>query len=253
MASNGPKVLFVDIETAPIVMASWSMRPPYAGAVYVLRDTYIISFAARWQGQKTTKTYALPDYPLYKKDRHSDKALCRDLYKVLDQADIVVAHNGDAFDIKKVNSRLIVNGFSPPSPYKTVDTLKFARRSFKFDSNKLDNIGRYLNVGRKIPNAGAALWRGCCEDGDPKSWRIMRRYNAQDVNLLVDVYDELKPWANNHPNLRLYDGRPGCPKCGSEDVRRRGFNVSKARKTERLQCSGCGGWFEGKSMKREAE
>jgi DNA polymerase III epsilon subunit-like protein len=74
----------------------------------------------------------------------------------MDEADLICAHNGDAFDIKKINSRLIVNGFKPPSPFKTIDTLKIARRVFKFDSNKLDNIGRYLSRGPEDPQH----WRG---------------------------------------------------------------------------------------------
>lgn len=111
----GPNILFIDIETAPIIMASWSMRPPYASAVWTERDTYIMSFAARWRGGKKTRTWALPDYPGYKRNKHCDKAICGTLYAMLDEADIVVAHNGDAFDIKKINSRLAVagsNGFS---------------------------------------------------------------------------------------------------------------------------------------------
>lgn len=238
-----PKIAFIDIETAPIIMAAWTVFE--ANAVWVERDTYIMSVAVRWADQKKTKTYALPDYPRYRRDRHADKDLCRDLFEILDSADVVVAHNGDAFDIKKINSRLIVNGFSPPSSYKTIDTLKIARRVFKFDSNKLDNLGRYLGEGRKIPNTGAALWRGCV-DGDERSWRTMRRYNAKDVDLLVGVYERLKAWAPNHPDLRLYDNRPGCPTCRSPNVVRRGFIYTKARKNERYQCRDCASWFSGK-------
>lgn len=243
---SGPKVLLIDIETAPILMTSWSMRPPYAGAVYVLRDTYIICFAAKWLGEKKTKTYALPDYPLYKKDKHSDKALCQTLHDLLSEADIVVAHNGDAFDLKKINSRLIVNGFPPPSPFKTIDTLKVARKAFKLDSNKLDNIGRYLNEGRKIPNTGATLWRGCCEDGDPKSWSIMKRYNAQDVELLERVYERVKPWASNHPDMNLYGAlNKNCPVCQSDNIQRRGTYVARSARYQKLSCQSCGHWFKG--------
>ncbi len=244
-----PRLLFVDIETAPIIMAAWTTYE--ANAVWVERDTYILCVAARWGLDGKTKTYALPDYPAYKRDRHNDKALCKDLFEMLDKADIVIAHNGDAFDIKKINSRLAVHGFLPPSPFKTVDTLKVARRAFKFDSNKLDNIGRYLNVGRKIPNTGAALWRGCV-NGDEKSWRIMRRYNAQDVDLLVKVYDELKPWAPTHPDLRAYTHRPGCPTCQSQNTQKRGISVNKITTSERFQCRDCGSWFKGATLKRAA-
>ncbi|SCB52746.1 RNase_H superfamily protein [Bradyrhizobium yuanmingense] len=243
----GAKLLFLDIETAPILMTSWSMRPPYAGAVWVERDTFILMFSYKWAHEKQVKTVCLPDFPRYKRSKHDDKDLCRDLHSLLDEADLVCAHNGDAFDIKKINSRLIVNGFQPPSPYKTIDTLKIARRVFKFDSNKLDNIGRYLGEGRKIPNTGAALWRGCVE-GDLKAWATMRRYGKQDTALLANAYERLKCWAPNHPNLNLYKAyqdRVGCPTCGSTNTQRRGVAVKKAYKYYRFQCNDCGSWFEG--------
>lgn len=244
---GSPRIAFIDIETAPIIMAAWTVYE--ANAVWVERDTYIMCFAVRWSDEKRTKTYALPDYPRYRRHKHDDKDLCKDLFRILDAADIVVAHNGDAFDIKKINSRLAVHGFKPPSTYKTIDTLKIARRTFKFDSNKLDNLGRYLGEGRKIPNTGAALWRGCV-DGDERSWRTMRRYNAKDVDLLVNVYDRLKAWAPNHPDLRAWRGAPlGCPTCQSSNVQRRGFIVAKTQRRERFQCCDCGAWYSGKTFK----
>lgn len=232
-------------------MAAWTVWE--ANAVWVERDTYIMTFAAKWGHEKKTKTYALPDYPAYRRDKYNDKHLCHDLFAMLDKADIVVAHNGDAFDIKKINSRLIVNGLKPPSPFKTIDTLKLARRVFKFDSNKLDNLGRYLGEGRKIPNTGAALWRGCV-NGDPKAWKTMRRYNAQDVDLLVRVYERLKAWAPNHPDLRMWSERPihSCPTCQTGRLQRRGYNVSKAGKRERFVCLSCGAWDSGKLIRRVA-
>lgn len=249
----GPKLLFLDIETAPILMTSWSMRSPEASAVWVERDTYILMFSYKWADEKTVKTVCLPDFPRYKRDRYDDKALCGVLHRLMDAADIICAHNGDAFDIKKINSRLITNGFSPPSPFKTIDTLKIARRAFKFDSNKLDNIGRYLQEGRKIPNTGADLWRGCV-NGDPKSWRVMRRYGKQDTELLAGVYERLKAWAPNHPNMNLYkavrDRPPGipCPTCESTNTHRRGIAVKLNTRRHRFQCQGCGSWFTGKPV-----
>lgn len=245
---SGPRILFADIETAPIIMASWSMRSPEASAVYVLRDTYILMVSYKWAHETSVQTISLPDFPRYKRNRHDDKDLCRAVRRLLDQADIVVAHNGDSFDVKKINSRLITNGFAPPSPYKTIDTLKIARGSFKFDSNKLDNIGRYLKEGRKRPNTGAALWRSVVEDGSPKSWGEMRRYCKQDTALLASVYERVKPWAKNHPNLNLYDKARlahACPTCKSTRVQRRGVIVKVATRRARFHCQDCGHWFAG--------
>jgi hypothetical protein len=185
MAKPGPRVAFFDIETAPIKGYTWTMYE--ANVLSVERPTYLLSYAMKWAGQKTVHTRCLPDYKLYNKDKENDRELAKDLWKMMDEADVIVGHNGDAFDIKKANARFITHGLTPPSPSKTIDTLKIARRVFKFDSNKLDSIGGYLGVGRKLPHTGIHLWLGCM-GGDPKSWRLMRRYNAQDVRLLEQVY-----------------------------------------------------------------
>lgn len=222
-------------------MTSWSIRSPDASAVWVERDTYILMFGAKWLGERKTKIYALPDYPGYAKDKHSDKKLCGDLHRLLSEATHVCAHNGDSFDIKKINSRLIVNGYSPPSPYKTIDTLKLSRRTFKFDSNKLDNLGRYLGEGRKIPNTGAALWRGVVA-GDPASVEAMSRYCRQDVELLQRVYLRLRAWHPTHPDLTLHGDGTGCPVCQSHHIQSRGINIAKVSR-QRLQCSDCAHWF----------
>jgi DNA polymerase elongation subunit (family B) len=250
----GPKVLFLDIETAPVIIASWATRPPYAGAVYVLRDTYILMVSYKWAHEKTVKAICLPDFPRYKRHKHDDTHLCSAVHKLLDTADIVIAHNGDAFDIKKINSRLITNGFKPPSPYKTIDTLKMSRGAFKFDSNKLDNIGRYLKEGRKLPNTGSALWKSVCEEHDLKAWKEMRRYCKQDTVLLASVYERIKPWAKNHPNMGMYravrDRPPGipCPTCESSNTQRRGIAVKLSTRRHRFQCQDCGSWFSGKPL-----
>ena len=242
---SAPRIAYIDIETAPILANVWTLHE--ANAIWVERDTYILCFAVMWDGFKSIKTFALPDYELYKKDPHNDKKLLADLWDVLNSADIVVAHNGDSFDIKKIFSRMAVQRLPIPAPFKTVDTLKLARRTFKFDSNKLDNLGRYLGCGRKIPNTGAHLWRGCI-NGDLKSWGIMRRYCAQDVRLLERCYQRLKPWSKI-PDLRVYSGTHGCPTCLSPNIQRRGVSIARTRRYQRYHCQSCGHWFSGELIK----
>jgi uncharacterized protein YprB with RNaseH-like and TPR domain len=245
-----PRVAFIDIETAPILGYSWGPLHE-TSIVHVLEPTYILCYAIKWQGEKKITTHALPDYPGYSKNKKSDKALCADLWKDLDRADIVAAHNGVAFDEKKIKARLIVNGYPPPSPFKSIDTLKIARQ-FKFDSNKLDNIGRYLNCGSKLVHTGMDMWIGCMDRDDPKSWRAMRRYNSRDIDLLCNVYEKLKMWDKSHPSMTAYDDAPGCPTCRSTNVQRRGIDTSKVRKRQRMHCQGCGKWFLGETIKKGA-
>lgn len=242
------KIALLDIETAPNLGWVWGMWEQ--NVIDFKKSWYMLSFSVKWLGDKRGKTYALPDFgPQYNKDPECDKALVKELWKVLDEADIVIAHNGDAFDIKKSNARFIAHNLPPPRPFKTIDTLKIARRHFKFDSNKLDNLGQYLGVGRKMPHTGKHLWLGCMR-GEPRAWRMMRRYNAADVELLERVYLRLRPWATTHPNLNNYTRACGCPTCQSKNIHKRGFQVTRRGKYPRLHCQDCGAWSRGDPYER---
>jgi DNA polymerase III epsilon subunit-like protein len=208
----------------------------------------MLSFAVKWQGERRVRTHALPDYSSFRRDKENDKALVLDFWRVLNEADIVIAHNGDAFDLKKGNARFIQHGLKPPAPYKTIDTLKIARSKFKFDSNRLDDLGNALGVGRKLPHTGKHLWFGCMA-GQAAAWRKMRRYNARDVELLERVYEKIKPWATNHPNLNLYSGKGGCPTCQEPTMQRRGRLATKTTVRQRFQCMSCGSWFAGEIVR----
>jgi len=241
----GPKIAFFDIETAPTRAYVWENYD--TNVIRTDRDWYMLSFAVKWSHKKGVQTFALPDFPGYQRNRECDKALSKALWDVFDEADILVAHNGDRFDVKKANARFLIHGFKPPATYKTVDTLKIARRHFKFNSNKLDDLARYLRLGTKLPHTGAHLWFGCMS-GDDRSWSVMRKYNAQDVKLLEQVYYKVRPWAPNHPNVNLYKAyqdKPGCHACGSTNTQRRGVAVKQASKYYRFQCQDCGSWFAG--------
>ena len=242
-----PRVAFVDIETAPS-LGFYFDKWKEGNIIATQAEWYMLSFAYKWQGERRVTTRALPDYPGFNKRKDDDRDLVKDLHRVFDEADVIIAHNGDRFDIRKSNARFIEHGLEPPAPYKTVDTLKLAKRHFKFDSNRLDALGQSLGVGRKLPHTGVHLWLGCMH-GDQKSWRIMRRYNARDVELLERVYERLKPWATNHPNLNLYSGRSACPTCQSTRIKARGLNYGKSVARQRWQCLDCHSSWSGQIVK----
>lgn len=245
-----PLILLFDIETS-LSKGYFFELWKEGNIVEIEASWYMLSFAWKWLGHKHTNTAALPDFPNYKKAPTCDKALVTELHRLLNEADVVVAHNGDRFDIRKTNARLLAHGLTPPRPYKTVDTLKLARKHFKFDSNRLDDLGHYLGVGRKLPTTGKALWLGCM-NGDPKSWKKMRRYNAQDVALLERVYEKLRPWATNHPNLNHYTRANVCPVCQSGDINKDGFFFIASGKKQRFSCQSCGHRYVDRKIIREA-
>lgn len=242
------KIALFDIETAPALGYFFDLWKE-GNIVSVKDDWYILSYSVKWLDKKQVHTKCLIDYPSFKKRKEDDRALVKDLWKIFDTADILIAHNGDRFDVRKANARFVAQGLKPPSPYRTIDTLKIARRHFKFDSNRLDSLGGYLRVGRKLPNTGAHLWLGCMA-GNPKSWRVMRKYNARDVLLLERVYLKIRAWASNHPDLDLIENKGACPVCRSLNITAQGVRYTKTQKYRQFRCSDCGSWHKGKGVKR---
>lgn len=234
-----PRILLLDTETAPNTIKAWGVHE--VDALEVIEDWYFLCFSVKWHGETRIRTHALPDFTGYRPHKPNDRKLMRKLHSYLDKADIVIAQNGDAFDIRKANARFLVHGLRPPSPYKTVDTLKALRRVAGFDSNKLDNVSRQLKLGRKLPHQGYGMWRACIA-GDRKAWATMKKYNTYDVVLLERLYLKLLPWISNHPNFNMLDGRPNCPRCGGSLIRRGRYFSKASREVVNYQCKSCGGF-----------
>jgi uncharacterized protein YprB with RNaseH-like and TPR domain len=241
------KILFLDVETAPSL--GWVWGKWQQNVIDFKRDWYLLSFAYKWAHETQIHVKALNDYPGYKRHTENDKALTKDLWKLLDEADIIIAQNGDSFDLPKINTRFLIHGFQPPSPYRTVDTLKIAKKAFAFDSNKLDDLGHYLGIGRKLPHTGFHLWKGCMS-GDPEAWVQMKKYNCHDIELLEQLYFKIRAWDRQHPQVNQgMTVNEACPKCSSDRVQKRGFSYTMLRKKQRYQCKNCAGWYEGSAKK----
>ena len=233
------KILLFDIETMASTGFVWGKYQQ--DVIEFEQYSYMLAFAYKWLDEKKAHVVGLPDFKGYKKDRTNDKELCRSLWELLDEAEIVCGHNSDKFDIKKANARFAYYNFKPYSPFNKIDTLKVARKHFKFESNKLDDLGDYLRLGRKVTHTGFKLWKDCA-DGKMKAWRLMKKYNKQDVMLLEKVYLHLRPWMDNHPNYNVHNETVDlCPACGGH-LHRRGFRITRARRYQRFQCQKCGAW-----------
>lgn len=237
-----PKILLYDIESAPNLAYVWGKYEQ--DVLAYTREWYMLSFSWKWLGESKTHVLSLPDFKTYKKDPENDIELIRELWQLFDEADIIIAHNGNSFDQKKTNARFIFHGFPPPTPYKEIDTKLVAKRYFNFNSNKLDDLGKYFKIGQKLQTGGFELWQGCMR-GDKKAWKTMTDYNKMDVILLEKVYEKMKPWMNNHPNIGLMNGElRACPNCGSSHLHRRGTTYTRTGSYQRLQCQDCGAWSQ---------
>jgi uncharacterized protein YprB with RNaseH-like and TPR domain len=230
---NKPKVLFFDLETSPNLGYTWGKWEQ--NVIEFTKEWGLLCFAYKWQGEAEVKCLT--------KQGRSEKALVKELWKVLDEADVIVAHNLDQFDNKKSKAKFLEYGFGPPSPYKRIDTLKIARANFALNSNKLDDLGATLKLGRKAQTGGFSTWLGCM-NGDEKAWAKMIKYNKQDVVLLEKVYNKLRPWATTHPHMGALSGDKSlCPICASSNVQCRGWTIAKVAKKRRMHCQSCSHWW----------
>lgn len=243
-----PNIILLDVETSPLVGYAWQAYD--TNILSILQPVKVICCAWKQLGDKKTQVKALCDYDGYLPDVVDDKLLVTELWEVLDKADIVIGHNADSFDLKILNARFIANGLNAPSDFKTVDTLKAAKKYFRFNNNTLNELGIYLGEGRKAPTGGFETWTKCMA-GDPKAWSTMKKYNIQDVDLLERVYLRLRPFIGNHPNLNMIvapkvkTSEHACTVCQSVNTVRRGFAVTKAGRYQRYACNDCGSWSSG--------
>lgn len=199
-----PKILVLDIETSSLMLQAFSIWNVNAGLGQIHEDWNILSYAAKWYG-------APPESVVYRdvsqnESLRDDSNILEELWHLLDEADFVVCHNAK-FDTKKINSRLILNGFSKPSPYRVIDTLKIAKSQFGFTSNKLEYLTDKLCVEyKKLKHgkfAGFELWKQCLL-GNEEAWEEMELYNKYDILSLEELLTILAPWDNKLPNLDLY-------------------------------------------------
>lgn len=233
---NKPAVLLLDIETSKIVAKTFTLYPESISHNDIIQDWYIICASWKWLGESRVyneKTYKPTE----------DKKVVESLAAAIKQADIIVAHNGKKFDMKKFVSRLVYHKL-PPVPYiPVVDTLVEIKKVAQHTSHRLDYLDKFLGgVGKVDTEPG--LWDRAML-GVKSAVDKMAIYCNGDINALERVYTTYRPYFKSHPHVSVIQGgeKCDCPRCGSVNVTNRGFTFTAAgNKNQRRQCNDCGGW-----------
>lgn len=213
--STNNKVLLFDLETAPLIGYMWSKWQKGIHDDMIISDWFVFSWAAKWLFEDEVLSDRLTQEELNNKD---DKRIVKNLWELIDEAEVIIAHNLKKFDEKKIKTRFLQYDMNPPSPYQTIDTLLHARKNFSITSNRLDYIAdRFFSIEGKMETPRGLWWK--CMEGDYESLILMDDYCKQDVRVLEDVYLHLRPWISPHPNLALLSmsNNGGCPACLSEE------------------------------------
>ncbi len=253
-----PKVLILDIETAPLISWTWGIWEQNIGLNQIKSDWHVLSWAAKWLGTP-------PSCVLYEDQRHAknvqdDSKLLSGMWALLDEADIIITQNGKSFDAKKLNARFIMNGMQPPSSYKHIDTKRLASKHFAFTSNKLEYLtDKLCKKYKKLKTkkyVGFDLWKACLA-GDVRAWNEMEKYNKYDVLSLEELYYKLAPWDNTVKFGPYTDELQKRCNCGSNVFKLNGYRYTAVGKYQRFKCTACGCESQGRvnlmsKMKRAA-
>ena len=238
---GSPRILLYDLETSHNLAAVFQLKQQdYIASENIVQERFIICASWKELGKHPIHSVSiLQDPKRFAADPFDDYHVVKTLHSVLSAADVLIAHNGDSFDLKFAEARMLVHGFKPLPPITSIDTLKVARNRFLFNANNLNYLGGLLGVGGKKPTK-TGLWLKVLQ-GDRRAIRDMVSYNRQDIILLEKVFLKLQPYVANHVNRQLYGGT-GCPRCGSTNVQARGTHKALTRTYQRWQCQDCGGW-----------
>ncbi len=232
------KVLVFDIETSPMLAYVWGRRDQNIAVNQIKKDWYILAWSAKWLGDPASKIIYYDQRRARKIE--NDKAILIPLWKLLNEADIVITQNGKNFDCKKVNARFIFHGMKPPRPYEHLDTFQIARSVAQFSSNGLDYLtDKLCTKYKKLKNSGMSLWDGCLA-GKKSSWDEMKRYNIHDVLSTEELYVKLRAWAPKTAPYVYTVTRHSCGVCGKNTMISQGLRVTKTAKYKRLRCTNCG-------------
>lgn len=230
-----PKILHVDIETAPATAYVWKLYDENISLEQLLTPGRMICWAAKWHRGAMHAA----------DERGGTKQMLKPLHALLTEADAVVTFNGDKFDLPKVNGEFLAAGMPPVQPTPSID-LRRTTKHLGYISGKLQFLSGHLKIGQKVDTGGFKLWRDVME-GDPKAWDKMVRYNKHDVVLLERLYTTILPYIKNHP--AIYRGHGTCRACGSKKLHSRGERFTKAFAIERLHCPRCNSWSDGARRK----
>lgn len=239
------KMLNLDIETTPHEGTFWNLFPKYIPIGQLKKPTEMLCWAASWTGSREV---------IYR-NWHDEDHITK-MWELLEEADCVVHYNGKSFDMKHLNREFAMHKLPPPSHYFQIDLLSEVRKNFKLASNKLDYVSQYFGLGNKVKHAGIELWYGCIAN-DARDWKIMERYNKQDVKLLPKLYKFMLPWIKSHPNLGLLVENPTslvCPTCASQGkhIELDSDFRTKTQTYKQYRCHNCDTTFRERSTNKKA-
>lgn len=248
---SAPVIRIIDIETSPNLGHVWGLFKQNIGLSQLIADDHIMSYSYKDLGNPKVVYEDCRHCFKQKtgKEKREYKKFVKGLRNMLDESDIVIAHNGKRFDVPWINGQCALQRLKPPSPFRQIDTLLESRKAFRFPSFKLEYLIKRFGLGEKLKHKkfiGHALWMECLQ-GNEEAWEEMKEYNINDVVILESFYLTVRPYFKGTPNLGVFlaEGeKTVCPACGGDHIHYRGYYQTNLGKYRKFQCQakGCGAW-----------
>jgi len=238
---RAPKPLVLDIETAPMIAFIWSRKiNGWIPSSAIIEPWWVITWSAKWlMTDETFHGLVTPEEALAR----DDSRILKEIWALMDEADVIIWHNGNSFDRRRLNTRFIKHGMIPTSPYNLIDTLHAAKKDFDFPGNDQDFLAKYLDLPRK-KKTDFSLWVRCLE-GDKKALKEMSAYCDRDIGGLEELYFALRPWMKSHPNMALFgelDGKKACHRCGNTELEWAFEYATPMNIYDAARCNKCNGF-----------
>jgi DNA polymerase elongation subunit (family B) len=249
-AARPARILLFDIETSAIEALVWGGYDQRIAANQVVKDWIVLSVAAKWIDEDKVYYWDIRSKPSDAQD--ADKKVIQEIHKLIKIADIIIGHNSNKFDIKRLNTRFLYYQLPALTHYRSIDTLRIARKFFNVTFNSLSYLAEYLGVKQKKSThakfPGMELWKACMgilgKAQRKEGFAEMEAYNKQDVFVLEEVYKRLIPY-DKSLNFNSFHQVTTCT-CGSQTFTKDGLVYTAKGAYQRYICKGCGKLFKGK-------
>lgn len=206
----------------------------------------VSAFGYHWLGEAPAKAKVL-SWLDYGGKPWDDKPLLRDASAIWNSADCVIAHYGERFDRRFLNTRIESSGLSPLKPLKLIDTWRISRDNFALPGNSLAVLLKFFASPYQKVDLSYQEWRKVML-GEKTAQRKLNEHCLADVLGLEWVFTHhLAHYtsANKLPNQALLDGKAAvCPACGRPSLQKRGLAYKQTKVWQRYYCKGCMKWSE---------
>lgn len=138
------------------------------------------------------------DFPQWRKGRSDDSPVTAAIAEELRKYDILVAHNGQRFDLPFLRSRMERWQLEPLPKKKLIDPVLLARNNLKLSYNSLEKVAEHLRIPiNKTPVTGET-WIQAALDGDVEAMDYVVDHCVKDTLILEQVLNRLKEYCSTY-------------------------------------------------------